>query len=226
MQTLDTERLTIRLFTEGDAAFILELVNDADWLRFIGDKNVRSLDDARRYLRHGPLAMYEQHGLGLCCVERRSDAAALGMCGLIKRDAQADIDLGFAYLPAARGQGYAREAAAAMLAQGFGPLGLKRIVAITALDNQASARVLEALGMHLERVIVRGSAPNTQTDRLFAANAQGWSSPVGCQQVARPPDRSNTAPVAKLQTAEHSQATCAATSSASRKRAAPVRWLR
>ena len=86
MQALQTERLTIRPFTEDDAGFILELVNDADWLRFIGDKQVHSLDDARRYLRDGPLAMQARHGYSLCCVVRRSDGAVLGMCGLIKRD--------------------------------------------------------------------------------------------------------------------------------------------
>ena len=100
-----------------------ELLNDPDWLRFIGDKQVRSLDGARHYLRNGPMAMVEKHGHGLCCVERRSDGQALGMCGLIKRESLDDIDLGFAFLPAARGQGYAREAAAAVLASGFGALG-------------------------------------------------------------------------------------------------------
>ena len=121
-QTLQTERLRIRPFTEDDAAFILELVNDADWLRFIGDKNVRSLDDARRYLRDGPLAMLARYGHALGCVERRSDGQAIGMCGLLKRDSLDDVDLGFAFLPAARGQGYAREAAAAVVGFGFGTL--------------------------------------------------------------------------------------------------------
>ena len=90
--TLRTERLAIRPLTAGDAAFTLELVNDADWLRFIGDKNVHSLDDAQRYLRDGPMAMWAQHGHGLACVERVSDGAAIGMCGLIKRDTLDDIE--------------------------------------------------------------------------------------------------------------------------------------
>ena len=166
---LDTERLAIRPFTEGDAAFILELVNDADWLRFIGDKNVHSVDDARRYLHDGPLAMFAQHGVGLCCVERHSDGNALGMCGLIKRDSLDDIDLGFAFLPAARGQGYAREAAAAMLEHGFKALALKRIVAITDIDNAASARVLEAVGFRFERLLP--AAADGKVLRLFAIEA-------------------------------------------------------
>ena len=168
-QTLQTERLRIRPFTEDDAAFILELVNDADWLRFIGDKNVRSLDDARRYLRDGPLAMLARVGHALGCVERRSDGQAIGMCGLLKRDSLDDVDLGFAFLPAARGQGYAREAGAAVVGFGFGTLGLKRIVAITDPDNLASARVLEAAGLRFEHLLPAGA--ESKALRLFALDA-------------------------------------------------------
>lgn len=172
VQVLQTERLTIRPFTEDDAAFILELVNDAEWLRFIGDKNVHSLDDARRYLREGPLAMYARHGLGLCCVERRNDGLALGLCGLIKRETLDDVDLGFAFLPGARGRGYAREATAAVLSDGLRTKGLRRIVAITDPGNQASARVLEATGLRFERLLPAGATSATaKALRLFARDA-------------------------------------------------------
>jgi len=154
MHVLLTERLRIRPFDADDAAdadFIVALLNDPGWLRFIGDRKVRTPEDARRYLRDGPVAMLQRHGFGLGCVERRADGVAIGMCGLIRRDTLAEVDLGFAFLPAGRGQGYAREAAAAVLAQGLGPLGLARIVAITDRDNHASAHVLEAIGMRYER---------------------------------------------------------------------------
>lgn len=167
--TLHTERLTIRPFTEEDAAFILELVNDADWLRFIGDKQVRNLDDARRYLRDGPLAMMARRGHALGCVERRSDGQAIGMCGLLKRDSLDDVDLGFAFLPTARGQGCAREAAAAVVEHGLRTLRLPRIVAITDPDNQASARVLEAAGLRFERLLPPSAT--TKSLRLFAIRA-------------------------------------------------------
>lgn len=169
MQALHTARLTLRPFTEDDAAFILDLVNDADWLRFIGDRQVHRLDDARRYLRDGPMAMQARLGHSLCCVERRSDGTALGMCGLLKRDSLDDVDLGFAFLPAARGQGHAREAAAAVLAHGLGPLGLQRIVAISDVDNVASARVLEGVGFRFERLLPAGA--DGKSLRLFAAGA-------------------------------------------------------
>ena len=169
MLVLHTERLTIRPFTEDDAAFILELVNDADWLRFIGERQVHSLDDARRYLREGPLAMQDRLGHSLHCVVRASDAAALGMCGLLKRDTLEDVDLGFAFLPAARGQGFAREAAAAVLAHGFDALGLKRIVAFTDIDNTAAARVLEEVGLRFERLLP--AVAGEKASRLFGRPA-------------------------------------------------------
>jgi len=168
---LTSERLVLRPFDEGDAGFILELVNDPEWLRFIGDKQVQSLDDARRYLRDGPMAMQARHGHGLCCVERRCDGSPIGMCGLIRRDRLDDVDLGFAFLPRGRGQGHAREAAAAMLAHGFACLSFKRIVAITDLDNTASVRVLEAVGMRFERILEQGLAQDAKPLRLFSAES-------------------------------------------------------
>jgi RimJ/RimL family protein N-acetyltransferase len=144
-----TARLAIRRLRLEDAPFILELVNDPDWLRFIGDKNVHSLEEARGYLENGPLAMYARHGFGLYAVER--GGTPLGLCGLIKRDTLEDVDLGFAFLPAARGAGHAREASAAMLAHARTDFGLQRLVAITSLDNTRSAAVLEAVGFHFER---------------------------------------------------------------------------
>lgn len=150
---LETERLSLRKFVLDDAAFILELVNDPDWLRFIGDRGVRTLDDARNYLRNGPLAMYERVGFGLYLVERKSDGVPLGMCGLIKREGLDDVDIGFAYLPQYRAQGYAFEAAAATLVYGRQTFGLKRIVAITSLDNNRSIQLLEKLGFAFEKLI-------------------------------------------------------------------------
>jgi RimJ/RimL family protein N-acetyltransferase len=153
MQVLETERLILRLLNEDDAPFILRLVNEPSWLRYIGDKGVRSLEDARGYLRNGPLDMYARYGFGLWLVARKEDAAPLGMCGLIKRDALPNVDIGFAFVPDAWGQGYALESAAAVLAKGRDDFGLKRIVAITSLDNASSIRVLEKIGLSFERVI-------------------------------------------------------------------------
>ena len=163
---IETERLVLRRLDLDDTAFIFELVNDPDWLRHIGDKNVRSLDDARAYLVNGPIDMYAKHGFGLFAVERREDGALIGMCGLIKRDTLDDVDIGFAYLPAYRAQGYAREAAAATLAYARDVHGMKRVVAIVSPANHASARLLERVGLRYERA-VRPAADRDPID-LFA----------------------------------------------------------
>lgn len=147
---LITRRLRLREFQLDDDRFIVELLNDADWRRFIGDRGVRDEAGAREYLEKGPLASYAAHGFGLWCVESRSSDERMGMCGLLRRDSLPDVDVGFAFLPRFRGLGYAREAAAAALAYGFDALGLERIVAVTSLDNLGSRRLLEGLGMRYE----------------------------------------------------------------------------
>ena len=150
---LETARLYLRRFTAADAPFILELLNDPAWLKFIGDKGVRTLDAARDYLRKGPIAMYERHGFGLYLAELKLSHIPIGMCGLIKRDSLADVDIGFALLPGYRTQGYAHESAAAVLAHGRRDFGLKRIVAITSPGNAKSTALLEKLGMKPQETV-------------------------------------------------------------------------
>jgi RimJ/RimL family protein N-acetyltransferase len=163
---LETQRLSLRRLSIEDDAFILELVNDPLWLRFIGDRGVRTLDDARDYILKGPVAMYERMGFGLYLVERRSDGVPMGICGLIKRDALDDVDLGFAFLPEYRAQGYAYESAAAVLGYGQNVFGLARIVAITSPDNDRSVQLLEKLGFNFEKLIRLPN--NNETVKLFA----------------------------------------------------------
>lgn len=165
MIIVETERLTLRRLTVDDAEFVFALLNEPSWLRFIGDKGVRTLEDARAYIENGPLAMYQRFGFGLYVTERRTDGVPMGMCGLIKRDGLDDVDIGFAFLPAYWGRGYAFEAAAAVMEYGRNVIGLTRIVAITAPDNESSARLLEKLGLRFDRM-VRLSA-DAKEDRLF-----------------------------------------------------------
>jgi len=149
MVVLETERLRLRELEAADAAFILELVNEPDWLRFIGDRGIRDLDAARNYIEQGPRAMQAKHGFGLWCVESRADGTALGMCGLIKRDTLEHVDIGFAFLARHRGRGYAREAAQGTLAHAGG-LGLKTLAAITDPANARSIHLLEGLGFRFQ----------------------------------------------------------------------------
>lgn len=163
----ETARLQLRRFDpEGDAAFVLQLVNEPAWLQFIGDKGVRTLDDARTYLRDGPLAMYARCGHGLYRVDLKSSGETVGMCGLIKRDTLPDVDIGYAFLPAYWGRGYAEEAARATLAHAQ-ELGLRRILAIVTPGNARSIHLLGKLGLRHERDI---ATPQDDTTALYAVD--------------------------------------------------------
>lgn len=153
MTVLSTPRLELRELAEDDAPFILELLNDPSFIRNIGDRNVGTLDDAREYIRKGPLASYRQHGFGLWLVRIKGEGTPIGISGLLKRDALDAPDIGFAYLPAFHGMGYGYEAARAVLDHARDTLRLPRVVAIVNADNEPSARLLEKLGMRFERSV-------------------------------------------------------------------------
>lgn len=146
LTAVESRRLVLRRLCEDDHAFLLDLLNQPSFVRFIGDRGVRTADQARKYVRDGPLASYARHGFGLLCVELRRGGAPIGICGLLKRDVLVDPDLGFAFLPDYWGRGYAQEAAQAVLAAARDRLGLRRVAAITQPDNAASIRLLEKLG--------------------------------------------------------------------------------
>jgi RimJ/RimL family protein N-acetyltransferase len=152
MLVLETERLLLRPLTTDDAPFILTLLNEPSFLRFIGDKKVRNLEDARQYILTGPMASYQRHGLGLLAVELKASQTPIGMCGLLKREELPDPDIGFAFLPDFWGQGFAFEAAKAVMNDAREGLKLNRILAIVNPDNDASIKLLERLGLKFQRV--------------------------------------------------------------------------
>lgn len=173
MDVLETDRLVLRHFALEDAAFILELLNEPGWMRYIGDRGVDSLENARKYIENVPCASYSRHGFGLWAVELKEDRSLVGMCGLIKRDTLEDVDIGFALLSRYEGKGYAREAAKATLDYARDHLELSRIVAITTMDNNRSGSLLERIGMRYEGTIIQSN----DTLRLFAIEfADGWNS--------------------------------------------------
>jgi RimJ/RimL family protein N-acetyltransferase len=150
----------------NDAAFMLELLNDPSWLRFIGDRGVRTLDDASAYILSGPMAMYERLGYGFYIIELKEDGTPLGICGLVKRDFLDDVDIGYALLPAYWSKGYAHEAASAVMTYAAGELGFKRLLAITSPNNHSSIKLLEKLGLRYERTM---EYPGTGDEiRLYA----------------------------------------------------------
>ena len=166
MKVLETARLALRWLETDDAAFILQLVNEPSWLRFIGDKGIRTAEDARNYIEDGPVAMYRRLGFGLCLVELKESGEPIGICGLIKRDSLEDVDLGFAFLPAFWGKGYAFESAAAVMDYGRRTFGLSRLLAIASQDNEASTRLLDKLGFQFERLV--RLVPDTAEVKVFA----------------------------------------------------------
>jgi RimJ/RimL family protein N-acetyltransferase len=153
LTVLETERLVLRRLTADDAEFIIGLLNQPSFLRFIGDKQVRTSADAVRYIQTGPIASYERFGFGIYLVALKDNGIPVGMCGLLKREQLPDVDIGFAFLPEHWSQGYALESASATMAYGRDVLGLQRIVAITSPDNDASIRLLEKIGLKFESLI-------------------------------------------------------------------------
>jgi RimJ/RimL family protein N-acetyltransferase len=166
-RVLETGRLILRRLTVEDAPFMLGLLNEPSWLRFIGDRGVRTLEDARNYIAKGPVDMYERLGFGLFATALKEDESApIGICGLVKRDGLEDVDIGFAFLPKFWGKGYACEAASAVMAYAKSVVGLERIVAITAVDNESAARLLEKIGLRFEKMV--RLSDDGEEIRLFA----------------------------------------------------------
>ena len=166
---IDTARLALTELADADAQFIQGLLNEPSFLRYIGDRGVRSVEDARRYIQDGPVAMYAKHGYGLLRVGLRADGTPIGICGVLKRDALPEPDLGFSLLPAYWSRGYACEAAGAVMHDARHRLGLGRILAITSPDNEPSMRLLGKLGFRFERMM--RLAEDAGEVRLFASES-------------------------------------------------------
>lgn len=157
---LSTPRLDLREIESDDAEFVRELMNEPAWLEFIGDRHIDSVDAARAFIDEHLRPSYSEHGFGFWLVQRRSDAVAVGICGLIQRDTLDDVDIGFAVLERHWGRGYAREAAEAVVDFARDTVGLDRLAAVTAPHNRRSIRLLEALGMSYESMIRLGDRPD------------------------------------------------------------------
>jgi RimJ/RimL family protein N-acetyltransferase len=153
LNVIETERLNLREMSEADAAFVLEVLNDPGFIRFVGDRGVRTVEEAARYVAERFAESYGRNGFGLWLVETKDGGVPVGMCGLLTRKELNVVEVGYAFLPPFRGKGYAFEAAAASLRHARGVLGLPRLYAIVDPDNAVSIRVLEKLGMKFERTV-------------------------------------------------------------------------
>lgn len=150
---LETERLLISKLSYDDCAFIFELVNEPAFRRYIGDRGVRTLDDARAYLRNGPIDSYTNNGYGLFRVCRRGATTPIGICGLVKRDHFEHPDLGFTFLEKHWANGYAYESSCAVISHARQQLGLSCLIAIASRDNRNSLALLEKLGFRFEKMV-------------------------------------------------------------------------
>jgi RimJ/RimL family protein N-acetyltransferase len=147
---LETERLVLRHFTTDDAAFVLRLLNEPSFIENIGDRGVRTPEDATAYLTGGPIASYARHGHGLNVVMLRETGEPIGMCGLLRREQFADADVGYSFLPQFWRRGFAAEAVAAVVEHGRRTLGMRTIIALVSPHNTASSALLEKLGFRYE----------------------------------------------------------------------------
>lgn len=160
---LETERLELRRLGVDDARFVLRLVNEPSFRENIGDKGLRTLEDAERFLREGYWTRQSKPGYGQFLVELKSDGAAAGVCGLLYREQWDMSDIGFAFLPQYWGRGLALEAASAVLRYASEELGVEKVVGLTTKDNLPSIRVLEKLGMTHETTLeTTAGGPDTE----------------------------------------------------------------
>jgi ribosomal-protein-alanine N-acetyltransferase len=166
LKILETERLIIRQLSKDDAEFIFELLNEPSFIRNIGDRNIRTLDDACAYIVNGPVASYAKNGFGLWLVVLKETNESIGMCGLIRRESLENVDIGYALLPKFWSKGYAVEAARAVKEYAKDVVRLERLVAIVDPTNEGSIRLLEKLGLRYEKM-VRLSADDIDL-KLFA----------------------------------------------------------
>jgi RimJ/RimL family protein N-acetyltransferase len=164
---IETARLTLRHFTADDAAFALRLLNERSFMENIGDRGVRTLEQAVRYLETGPIASYAKHGHGLDLVALKESGQPIGMCGLLRREPLPDVDVGYALLPEFWSQGYAREAVESSLALARHELKLGGVAAYVSPGNQPSLRLLEKLGfLPAGRAQLKDGAPEVLVLRL------------------------------------------------------------
>ncbi|MBL8773703.1 MAG: GNAT family N-acetyltransferase [Phenylobacterium sp.] len=150
---LETERLVLRDVEDDDAPFLVDLLNSPGFLENIGDRGVRNVADAARFIEDRMRASYREHGFGMWVAVQKRDGAPVGMAGLVRREGLDVPDVGYAFIERVWGQGYAQEAAAAVLAHAQGPLGIPALAAITTLENFASMAVLRKVGFTYRGVI-------------------------------------------------------------------------
>lgn len=164
MEIISTERLILKLADINDAEFYLQLVNTPKWLQNIGDRNVHSVEDAKRYITNKMLPQHEKLGYGNYTVVKKSDNKKIGSCGLYDREGIDGLDIGFAFLPEYEGKGYAYEASNKLKEIAFSKFNITKISAITVKENLNSQKLLRKLGLKFRSII---TIPNDDEELLL-----------------------------------------------------------
>jgi RimJ/RimL family protein N-acetyltransferase len=148
-KSFKTERLILEPTSEEDAAFIYILFNTPKFIKYIGDRNIDSVEKAREYIKTKKLPQLERLGYSNYTVKLKGDHTKIGTCGLYDREGLDGIDIGFAFLPQYEKKGYAFEAANRLKMAAFSEFGINEICAITTEINRSSKQLLEKLGFKL-----------------------------------------------------------------------------
>ncbi len=164
MKVLTSPRLKLRKLVIEDAEFIVELLTDPDSLKYIGDRGVKNIKDAVAYIQQGPQSMYKQFGLGLLLVESLEHQTPIGLCGLLKRPELSHPDIGFAFLPAYRKQGFASEATKLVLDDAIERKVSEKILAITSVDNHKSIHLLKKLGFNFKELMQLAASSSNEVN--------------------------------------------------------------
>ncbi|MBU4538891.1 MAG: GNAT family N-acetyltransferase [Weeksellaceae bacterium] len=164
IKSLETERLLLKPISTDDAGLILELYNSPRFIEFIGDRNIRTLEDAENYIVGKFLPQMERVGFGNYLIERKSDDMKIGAVGIFERDGLDVHDIGFSFLPEFEGQGYGFESASKLLKTAFNEFGLKKISAITTKTNFSSQKLIERLGLKYLKTV---RIPNDEEELLY-----------------------------------------------------------
>jgi len=153
MKTIITTRLQLKPTNIKDADFTVKLLNTPKWLKYIGDRKVKTSQDAKKYITSKIRPQIEKLGYGNYTVIRKIDGVKVGTCGLYDREGLDGVDIGFAFMPEYEQQGYAYESSKKLLEIGFSNFGIKRVNAITLPSNKASQKLLEKLGLSFVKMV-------------------------------------------------------------------------
>ena len=163
-KSFETERLLLKPMSTEDAPFLLELLNSPKWIKYVGDRNVHTIEEAANYINTKMKPQLKKLGFSNYTVIRKTDKVKLGSCGLYDREGIEGVDIGFAFLPQYEKMGYAFESAGKIKEVGFSQFNLKLINAITTKENKDSQKLLKKLGLKYIKTI---NIPDDDEDLLL-----------------------------------------------------------